>query len=347
MSPAIQLAQSVAWLGQMQQPMPGPAETRMIPLAFLFLLGLLAFGFLAGLLATIFGRWKVLAALLLCGAFGLVGMVLVAYLALPVRVEHAEVTSYYDASPQVADTNIAYGPAPKVSPAPPIELPPPASAGDSSATNATLVKAVGGALFDAFVKPAVDSAVDAGASKIIPPGRPEWVDQEPESRDGVDYVSISTGPYTSSTECYKVLKSLTNEAVQEQTARLLGSETKAARVPLDEQFIADHIYLQTYKESLDTTVGPMQQWHAHLQFNDQYRSEVERRWMQVQQSTRLTYAGALFAGVLAVLSILYGALSYNAATGGRHQARLQTVAGAAILGVVGGAILLTQWFPPV
>lgn len=340
MSLAIQLVQSAAWLGQMAAPPPFQQPALASPFALILILAILACGFLSILLAAIFGRWKLLGALLVCGVLGTLALAFVGYLlVIPTPTQGHNYESHMR-------TEIAYGPSPVVARPEPIELP--ASATKSPPSQATVAKAVGSALFDTLVKPAVDTVQDAaGKSTLIPPGRPEWVDQEPQSDGGVDYVSLSTGPYTSSTECYKTLKSLTREAVEEQTAQLLGSETRAQRVPLDDQFIADNVHLQTYKESLDTTVGTMQQWHAHLQFNDQFRNEVEKRWLQVQQSTRLTYAGTLFAGVLAVLGVLYGALSYDTATSGQHRGRLQTVAGAAILGIVGGAILLTQWFPPV
>ncbi|UUO06560.1 hypothetical protein M4951_24850 [Blastopirellula sp. J2-11] len=343
MSSAIQLTQSAVWLGQM----PVRENVAATPIFLILLLGALAIGFLVILLAAIFGRWKALAALLFFGVFGLIAMALLSFVA--IRVEtRSEVSDHYGHRSAITATRhsqVAVEAPRRVTPKPPIELP--ASPASPAASPKSVVKAVGDALFNTFVQPAVSSINDARSSSIIPPGRPAWVDQEPESRDGVDYVSVSTGPYTSSTECYKALKVLTNEAVAEQAALVLGSETNARRVPLDEKFIADNVHLQTYKESLDTSVGPMQQWHSFLQFNEQFRRELESRWKQVQQLSRLTYAGALFAGILTVLGVLYGALSYNSATGGRYRARLQTIAGAAIMGVVGGAILLTQWYPPI
>ncbi|WP_146431939.1 hypothetical protein [Blastopirellula retiformator] len=353
MLPALQLAQSVACLGQIAEPISATTQSVAMSPAIVLLLAIAACGFLAVLLTIIFGRWKILAGLLVCGVLGTIGLGLLSLVAVRVDVQTENNSPYRTRSSMRVERTTTR----QLATAPPIELraetseqptlPDPASPPANPASQATIVNAVGSALYDAFVQPTVNTAENAGASRIIPPGRPDWVDQEPTSQDGVDYVSLSTGPYSSSTECYKALQALTEEAVLEQTAQLLGSEARASRIPLDDQLIADHIHLQTYKEQLDTTVGPMQQWHAHLQFNDQFRREIEQRWRQVQQSTRLGYAGGLFAGVLAVLGILYSALSYNAATDRRHQGRLQTIAGAAILGVVGGAILLTQWFPPV
>jgi hypothetical protein len=92
-----------------------------------------------------------------------------------------------------------------------------------------------------------------------------------------------------------------------------------------------------YAETVESSVGPMQQLHALLEFGDYPRAQLYEAWRQAAIPRRLRWAASGFGAVLAIVGVLLAALRFDLASGGRHRGRLRWVTALMILLVVGSA----------
>lgn len=181
--------------------------------------------------------------------------------------------------------------------------------------------------------------------RLIPEGRPEWVEREPYWKGQTQFVSVSSGPFDRPQDCSAALDEEIRRAVEEYIVAQADHPRAVEHVRLDSQFIRDHIHLQTYREQLQASFGAMQQWHGHLQFNSAARDEILRQWTTYRRMNHLVYVGAGFVAVLASLSIFYAALGPAAAEPAGQIGRLRAAAILAILLIGGGAVALYSWIP--
>lgn len=141
---------------------------------------------------------------------------------------------------------------------------------------------------------------------IIPPGRPDWVEQAPVwEDDGTCLIAVSSGPFDRGMDCRKSLESETRIALAEfandyldnpQAAKMLGTK-------LDD--LQESVVMETYHEELTPSIGPMQQWHSLLKFDTSLQQKLRELWQAEQQVSRVVYIGAGFFGLLGMLTIFY------------------------------------------
>jgi hypothetical protein len=186
---------------------------------------------------------------------------------------------------------------------------------------------------------------DQSLRRVIPEGRPEWVEREPYWEGKVQFRSVSSGPFDNPLDCQAALEDQTRRAVDDFIGESLNYLPAKNYVHLDDNFIRDHIHIGSYQEELDISFGEMQQWHAHLQFNDHTQDEIKRQWKVAQRTNRLVYLGAGFAAVLAALSIFYIGLGGQPSPKQGKTGRLRAAVILAILLVGSGAVVLSNWIP--
>ena len=78
-----------------------------------------------------------------------------------------------------------------------------------------------------------------------------------------------------------------------------------------------------YAETVEKSVGDMQQLHALLEFGDNARAQIREAWRQAAIPRRLRWAACGFAAVLATIAIVLAALRLDLASGGKHRRRLR------------------------
>ncbi|MGY8771257.1 MAG: hypothetical protein ACKVH8_22820 [Pirellulales bacterium] len=168
-----------------------------------------------------------------------------------------------------------------------------------------------------------EESTEEPISKIIPEGRPDWVDQGYYEKDGVQYVSVSSGPYNRESDCKRFLAEEIDKVVNEMIDESLGTPSASQRFRLDKAHLEDFIVIDTYKEKLQNKIGPMNQWHAHLQFNGQFDVHMAAIWKDVQRTNRLYTVAVIFGSLLISLGVAYGILKTHLATDGKYPGRIQ------------------------
>jgi hypothetical protein len=169
--------------------------------------------------------------------------------------------------------------------------------------------------------------------------KPEWVDRAPGMRDQAYQVAVKSGLWTTQAECQRAIEGAIRKSLDEYLTNYFGDERAARLVDVDPAYLHQHLIKQPlYAETVDASVGTMQQLHALLEFDDELRAEMHRLWRQAFVSHRLRYAGAGFALVLGALAAVCGYLKLDLATGGLYTRRLRWGSALAILLVAAGAV---------
>jgi hypothetical protein len=179
----------------------------------------------------------------------------------------------------------------------------------------------------------------------IPPGRPEWVDADPDYTSKVHTVAVASGPYVHEGESRRALDQAIVKATREYVAEQLGSELAPHLIQYDAKAIkrkllkADNLYhdVATY------SVGPMHEYFALLEFGPEFRNELDRRWQAIRATSRLSQVGLFGGAGLLFLASIFGYFRLDNATRGYYTGRLQFMTAAAILAVVGAGAVLSQW----
>jgi hypothetical protein len=92
-----------------------------------------------------------------------------------------------------------------------------------------------------------------------------------------------------------------------------------------------------YAETVQASVGEMQQLHALLELGDNARAQIREAWRQAAIPRRVRWAACGFGGAVAIVGLLLAALRFDLASRGEHRNRLRRVMGLGILLVVGSA----------
>ncbi len=190
--------------------------------------------------------------------------------------------------------------------------------------------------------PAIDSAPE---SVEIPPGRPKWVGAETNLRGKVHAIPVSSGPYATDAQSRRALDEAIVKATNDYIADQLGSELAPKLLGLDARTIKQK-YIKPenhYHDVARYSVGWMHENFALLEFDPEFRNNLDRRWSQVRATSRLAQTGLLSGGVLLLLSSIFGYFRLDNATRGYYTGRLQFMTAAAILAVVGVGAVLAQW----
>ncbi len=175
--------------------------------------------------------------------------------------------------------------------------------------------------------------------------RPAWVDAPGKLVDSVYRVSVNSGPYVTVPECQRTLDSQMKHVANQYVDDYLGEgASDVVDIPL--RYLRKHVKKAEFNEVIESeTVGPMQQIHALLEFDDEARADFQHRWHNAVVGRRLWHVGASTGLVLALLGTLYGYLRLDLRTGGTHKGQLQLAAALVALIVTAGALLVQSKLP--
>lgn len=165
-------------------------------------------------------------------------------------------------------------------------------------------------------------------------GRPSWVGASPRRTEAGYQISVATDPFASPLECERQLPQVLRRAVDQYVALYLGDPSRAAHVELPLDFIRTEIVKAQWEEPYESSVGPMVRLHALLVFDRKTNARIDEAVQQRLAYERVGRLGAILAGVLAALGIVWAYLRLDLATEGRYRRRLRIAAAAAILAVV-------------
>jgi len=180
---------------------------------------------------------------------------------------------------------------------------------------------------------------------VIPLGRPDWVEKEPNLSGEVHTIAVSSGPFKRESDCSRALAKEMVKATREYIVDQLGSDLAAQFIRYDAATIQKRFVKPSniYHEEITVSFGTMHQTHALLEFDVKFRKELEGRWAKVRGASRLSQLG-LFAGAgLLLIGSIFGYFRLDNATRGYYTGRLQFVTAAAILAVVGAGAVVAQW----
>ena len=169
--------------------------------------------------------------------------------------------------------------------------------------------------------------------------RPEWLDRAPGMQDQTYLVAVKSGLWSSGAECQEALDGAIARSVQQYLAGFLGDDRAAAQIEIEPAYLRQRLVKQpVYAETVEASVGPMHEWHALLEFDQDLRSDLRRMWDASKVSLRLRYAACGFGAVIAALGTLLAQLKLDLATRGMYRRRLRWGSGLAILLVTAGAV---------
>lgn len=178
--------------------------------------------------------------------------------------------------------------------------------------------------------------------------RPDWVESKEEDLGPVHRIAVSSGPFMRVREADEELTKQLKLETDRYISRLVGNEQAADRLNYDAdeiraRFVAPEcIYTE---KVVSPSFGVMQQSHALLQFGPDFRHEVNAGWQDLLAHDRLVQVGIVAAGILGVLSILFGYFRIDTATRGFYTGRLRFATAVAILGLIGASVFLARSIP--
>jgi hypothetical protein len=179
---------------------------------------------------------------------------------------------------------------------------------------------------------------------VIPAGRPEWVGRNVMvgSEHSIAAASgLFSTPAEAELELDLVLKAKTDEYIAEQ----LGSSLAPQLVRYDVLKIKRELVQQqnVYHEQVSSSVGPMHQIHALIEFSPDFRQHVTKQWNDLTAFYRLLQTGLVACGVLLFLGTVFSFFRLDTATRGYYTGRLQFMTAAAILAIAGSGAVLARW----
>ena len=221
---------------------------------------------------------------------------------------------------------------------------------DGSDASKSKAKPESGATADS---PAKEPASDASKEPVkiitnvqyLAKDRPDWLEKKPFSEGETMRVAVKAGPYYRMRQCLTDLDDELRSATAEFIADDLGSARAAGLIRYNVSEIKNRLVKATFEEQLTTSVGPMNQAHALLVFDNSFRKEIEQRWKQIKSLSRLLQVGIGSGVVLLMLATMFGYFRLDTATRGYYTGRLQFMAAAAILTLVAASIMLIKWIP--
>jgi len=107
--------------------------------------------------------------------------------------------------------------------------------------------------------------------------RPDWVDSSPALSNTTYRVAIKSGLYVTQAECRRALEQALTDATARYMETYLGDDRAEQLIGLDPAWLGQRLVNQPlYAETVEASVGPMQQLHALAEFDDDVRAELHR-----------------------------------------------------------------------
>jgi hypothetical protein len=182
---------------------------------------------------------------------------------------------------------------------------------------------------------------------VIPPGRPSWVEQDPQTNSsGIHTIPVSSYPYKRHIDAVNAL----NEQLEKELGRYIADHVGSELAPTFIRYEADAIRRELIKSEniyeekiVSPTTGDMYQIHALVEIDQSFREGLDHQWQRFRATSRLTQLG-LFAGAgLLLIGSIFSYFRLDNATRGYYTGRLQFLTAAAILAVIGGGAFVAQW----
>jgi hypothetical protein len=179
----------------------------------------------------------------------------------------------------------------------------------------------------------------------LTPNRPEWLDSPRNVDNGVTRLAVKAGPYYRPQQCREDLDIQLRKATDEFVCDYLNNPRASILIAYGVDEIKNRFVRERFDEKLETSVGPMNQSHALLEFDEPFCDELQQRWREVKSFSRLLQTGLGSGIVLLLVTTLFGYFRLDTATKGYYTGRLQFMAAGAILSLVAASVLLAKWIP--
>ncbi len=171
-------------------------------------------------------------------------------------------------------------------------------------------KAVKPAAADKLTKPATPPKDDSDDDAPQPP--PAWVKGELTKKNGVYFLTRQTDPYSTTLECDRDVPAALQSAVSEYAQLLLGNDqAKNVRLPEDD---LQHLERDRWVEPRTIEVGGetkrMHTLHLLIGFDPTMQQEIRMMAENATVAQRLKGAGVVLGGVLGLLALVWGGLSF-------------------------------------
>ncbi len=215
-----------------------------------------------------------------------------------------------------------------------------------TATTGKTIGQFAGSIYQEFRNQLKSGKLDLDPSKIIPPGRPSWVEQEPHwGHDQTYYVAVSSGPYDRGMDCRRALDVEINKAIDQFAVELTGSEDAPELIGKELATITQQVSAETYQEELTPSFGVMHQWHSLLEFDPAIQEQIRQFWYAQQRISRVVYVGTGFLFLLGLMSIFYAGMSLTG-KGSRVSPGLVSAGSvAALCGLIAAGVIFVRSFP--
>lgn len=152
--------------------------------------------------------------------------------------------------------------------------------------------------------------------------RPDWIDNPPQPSADAYEVAVKAGPWKTRVECEQSLDEEIEWAVDSYVAWRIGEDARA-EVGLPVDYARRHLVKDQWLEKINTSLGEMYNLHALLSFDRQVEGRLRDTWTGIVTAARLLLAAAVLGGALLLLSVIYGYLKIDLATGGAYRGRLR------------------------
>jgi len=203
-----------------------------------------------------------------------------------------------------------------------------------------------GSIYQEFRNQLKSGKLDLDPSKIIPPGRPSWVEQEPHwGHDQTYYVAVSSGPYDRAVDCRRALDSEIRKAIDQFAVELTGSDDAPKLIGDQLETLKPTVTSESYEEELTPSFGVMQQWHSLLKFDSGIQEQIREFWYAQQRISRVVYIGAGFLFLLCLMSIFYAGMSLTGKGSRISPALVSAGSVIALGGLIAAGVIFVRTFP--
>ncbi len=194
--------------------------------------------------------------------------------------------------------------------------------------------------------PASDPVIDESAFRVlIPANRPAWTSTKPVLSGTTHTIPVASGAYAKDIDARHAFDQALVEETRDYIAEHLGSDLAARFITYNAKQIKERfVRPENIHDDVATySVGPMHEYFALVEFGPDFRREIDHRWQAVRGQSRLLQFGLLAGAGLLLLSTMFGYFRLDNATRGYYTGRLQFLAAATILAVIGAGAIMARW----
>jgi len=145
--------------------------------------------------------------------------------------------------------------------------------------------------------------------------QPDWVDHPPQvdENGGVFVAAATSGPWKTLEQCNQALNGDIDRVVTDFAEKEFQPAVDQP-VKLDREVINDHLVKERFHKTVESSVGPMQQEYALLEFGSQVRAAIADQWRALVVFQRLLYTARVAGTCFLALGGVYLLLRWKPAT---------------------------------